>query len=598
MSPAVPQVSAQSSVTEALNCLAACLETGLEQSLDTPLWVIDGSSQLVGKIGQRDLALALHYGCGAASVQAHMDEHVRAIAPDTPLSEAEFLLMTQAVAALPVVAQGQLVGMVSRTTVCAASVPSRPSNPMSHAFLLPLLQQRLVPELWQVLTVAALLAGQRGWQLYIVGGAVRDVLRLIMDGVGGSGSLLLEDIDLVVDGGDRPVDRGAGVELATALQSWYPTARLEIYRKFQTAALRWQNDPCLCALGLDLATARTEFYAYPAANPQVSPSSVEADLYRRDFTINAMAIRLTESGNQEQVGELLDFYGGVSDLQHQQVRVLHAHSFIEDPTRIYRAVRFAVRLGFQVESQTERWIRAAIASGIYAQVQHQHAIVPALQTRLKAELKYLFQTAYWQPALRKLADLGALRCVHPALTLDAELWRQLRLAERCHRRSDALPPIAALPLWELLLTLMIARLDPAECQEVAQNLQFGEERLAAIAPAEADILEQLVHCDRPSAVRRILQPYDLPLLVILAIRCPRGRVTPVGQPIRRLIGRYVTVWSNIKPLLNGRSLKKLGYESGPQFRQILAALTDATVDGQIRDRQEALAFLAQHFPRR
>ncbi len=589
MSTAVPQVSAQTSVAEALNCFSG--------PQDTHLWVTDGSNRLVGKVGQRDLALAAHYGCGAAAVQAHMDEHVRAIAPDTPLSEVEFLLTTHALSALPVVEQGQLVGMVSQADVCAAPVSPHPSHPMSHAFLLPLLQQRLVPELWQVLTVAALLAGQRGWQLYIVGGAVRDVLRMLMQGTGGSGSLLLEDIDLVVDGGDRPADGGAGVELATALQSWYPASRLEIYGKFQTAALRWQDDPSLRSLGLDVATARTEFYPYPAANPQVSPSSIESDMYRRDFTINAMAIRLTESGAQGQVGELLDFYGGVSDLQHQQVRVLHAHSFIEDPTRIYRAVRFAVRLGFEVESQTERWIRAAIASGIYPQVQCQQAIVPALQTRLKAELKYLFQTSYWQPALRKLADLGALRCLHPALNLDADLWRQLRLAARCQRSTVVPPSIAALPRWELLLTLMIARLDPPDRQRVAQTLTFGVERLAAIAPAETDILEKLVHCDRPSAVRQLLQPYDSGLLVILAIRCPRSVMTPAGQPIRRLLGRYVMEWSKIKPPLDGKALKKLGYESGPEFRQILEALTAATVDGEIRDRQDALALLARQFPR-
>ncbi len=584
MSAAVPKVLAQTPMVQALDCLEA---TG-----QTLLWLVDENQQWQGVISHQDLALALHYGRGADPVADHMDVNLRAIVPDTSLSELEFLLTHHGLAALPVVDQGQLVGMVSQSVVCATPVP-HPTHPMSHEFLLPILQQRLVPELWQVLTVAALLANQRGWQLYVVGGAVRDWLRLVFSGQRAE-SFLLEDIDLVVDGGDRPADGGAGVEIAIALQAWYPMARLEVHHKFQTAALQWRHDPILRSLAIDLATARTEVYAYPAANPHVSPSSLTADLYRRDFTINAMAVRLTEGPRGEPVGELIDFYGGVGDLQHRQVRVLHAHSFIEDPTRIYRAVRFATRLNYRLEAQTERWIRSAISRKIFPQVRRQHEIVPALQTRLKAELKYLLQTSYWQPALIQLADLGALQCLHPQLVLDADLWRQLRLAERL--------PMTNLrtkvgPLWELLLTLLIAHLPQDERQPVAQALQFGGDRLDAIAGFESEILEKLILCDRPSQVRRLLQGHDPSVLMIMAIRCPRRIQTATGQPARRLIWQDLTQWSTLKPPLDGRVLKQLGYAPGPQFRQILEALTAATVDGEICDRQTALEFLDRKFPR-
>jgi tRNA nucleotidyltransferase (CCA-adding enzyme) len=582
MSAADPQVLAQTPMVQVLAALPTPPPTGL--------WVIDADQRWRGTIDPRDLALALHYGCGADPVADHMDVNRRAIAPDTPRTEIEFLLTTQGWAALPVVEQGRLVGMVPQAAICTTPVP-HPTHPMSHAFLLPILQQRLVPELWQVLTVAALLAGQRGWQLYIVGGAVRDLLRLVFEG-SGAGSLLLEDIDLVVEGGDRPAAGGAGVEIAMALHTWYPAARLTIHEKFQTAALQWREDPRLRSLGLDLATARTEVYTYPAANPQISPSSLTADLYRRDFTMNAMAIRLTEGATGEAVGELLDFYGGVGDLQQRQVRVLHAHSFIEDPTRIFRAVRFATRLGYGLEAQTERWIRSAIARGIFPRVQRQHAIVPALQTRLKAELKYLLQTTYWQPALTQLADLGALQCLHPHLVLDADLWRQLRLAQHLHAQ------VSSEPLWELLLALLMAHLPPAERQTVAENLRFRAEWMGAIAAAETQILEKLSHCDRPSQVRQQLQTDDRAILMLIAIRCPRHRQTPMGQPLRRLIWHYLTRWSTVKPPLNGKALKQLGYPPGPQLRQILDALTVALIDGEIRDRKTALTFLAQRFPLR
>ncbi len=193
---------------------------------------------------------------------------------------------------------------------------------------------------------------------------------------------------------------------------------------------RYYKDPELDSLWVDIATARTEFYPYPAANPEVEASSIRQDLYRRDFTINALALRLTTP----RAGELLDFFGGLIDLQARQIRVLHANSFIEDPTRIYRGVRFAVRFGFQIEPQTEEFIRYAINSGVYDRTAQENSKTPALQTRLKTELKHILEAPYWKSALHLLDKLGALQCIHPTLNLDAELLRQLRLLERCLRR--------------------------------------------------------------------------------------------------------------------------------------------------------------------
>ncbi|MHC5828553.1 MAG: poly(A) polymerase, partial [Nostoc sp.] len=139
---------------------------------------------------------------------------------------------------------------------------------------------------------------------------------------------------------------------------------------------------------------RTEFYPYPAANPEVEASSIRQDLYRRDFTINALALRLTTPRTgvgAQQAAPLLDFFGGLIDLQAKQIRVLHANSFIEDPTRIYRGVRFAVRFGFQIEPQTEEFIRYAINSGVYDRTAQENSRTPALQTRLKTELKHILE---------------------------------------------------------------------------------------------------------------------------------------------------------------------------------------------------------------
>uniref|UniRef100_UPI00286AD771 CBS domain-containing protein n=1 Tax=Chamaesiphon sp. OTE_75_metabat_556 TaxID=2964692 RepID=UPI00286AD771 len=548
----------------------------------------DGIDRLVGIISRRDLDLALHHGFSHAPVKGYMTNQVRTIDPDMILPEIEALMVTYDLGRLPVVDDGNLVGIVTRTDVLRwRSLSSgeshqhhqRNSSKETKPALTPLLggagggirisppldlhqiQTQLAPQQWDLLMKAAQFAEQWGWQLYLVGGAVRDLL--LADT---AGNLLIKDIDLVVDGFDRSADVGAGVKLATALQEIYPAARLDIHGAFQTAALLWHDDREFDSLGIDIATARTEFYPYPAANPEVEASSIRQDLYRRDFTINAMALRLTTATTPP----LLDFFGGVSDLQTQQIRVLHPNSFIEDPTRIFRGVRFAIRLGFQLETQTVDYIRYAINSGVYDRTAQANPKTPALQTRLKTELKYLLQAPYWRSALELLADLGALQCIHPTLKLEPELFYQLRLLARCLRRFDRQPQLIH---WQLRLETILAALTPPFRQSVAKNLQLPEdsiERLANLDRSQSLIIASLPTCDRISQVVQLLRQYDLQMLILIIVRCDRS--------IRRQIWKYLTVWEQIQPPLTGNDLRRLGYKPGPQYRQILDSLLAATLD--------------------
>ena len=435
MSSPVRSIRPETSVGEAHRILLRYGHSGLP--------VVDAGDRLAGIISRRDIDIALHHGFSHAPVKGYMTPQLKTIAPDTLLPEIESLMVMYDIGRLPVLESRQLVGIVTRTDVLRELHQQKARDRGSNAELsycpIPesveqLLRSRISAELWQLLSIAANIAAERGWQLYIVGGAVRDLL-LTTDH-----TLALTDIDLVVDGKCGSDDSGAGVELASSLQKLYPDSRLDVHGQFQTAALLWHKDSAFGSLWVDIATARTEFYPYPAANPEVEASSIRQDLYRRDFTINALAVRL----GFPRSGELLDFFGGLLDLEARQIRVLHANSFIEDPTRIYRAVRFAVRLGFEIEPQTEGYIRHALASGIYYRIQGENGRAPALETRLKSELKYILQAPYWKVALQMLGDLQALRCIHPTLELDRQLWRQLRLLDRClngipRKKEEELP---------------------------------------------------------------------------------------------------------------------------------------------------------------
>lgn len=589
MSSPVRTIRPATTITEAQRILLRYGHSGLS--------VVDDQDELVGMISRRDIDLALHHGFGHAPVKGYMTTDVKTITPETSLPQIESLMVTYDIGRLPVVAQNQLLGIVTRTDVlrqlhqdqyidreeAKAALPAAVSTP-APAELRHRLQQSLGTDLWKVLTAMASAAQSRGCHLYIVGGAVRDLL-LNGSAADSSRDTPLTDIDLVVDGFYQTAESGAGVALAEVIKQQHPEVELQSYGRFQTAALVWHSDinSPLAGLMIDIATARTEFYPYPAANPEVEASSIRQDLYRRDFTINAMAIRLTTPGS----GTLLDYFGGLLDLRQHHVRVLHANSFIEDPTRIYRAVRFAVRLGFTIDAQTEGYIHHALESGIYSQMQRQVARVPALQTRLRNELKYILEAPYWQPALSLIDRLGALRCLHSELSVSERLWHQLRRMSRWLERFQSQ---IALPPWLMRLEVLLSELPATARQPVAEALQLpqdSQERLATLADQETHLAAQLPQCEHPSDIDRLLRPLDLGTLLLVSARHPR----PCGQ----VIWRYLTQWRQMEAPLNGHDLKQLGYRPGPHYRVMLDALRAATLDGQIEDAATAEKFLLAHF---
>lgn len=602
MSSPVRTIRPDTTVTDAQRLLLRYGHSGLS--------VVDESDALVGVVSRRDLDLALHHGFGHARVKGYMSRDLKTIAPTTPLAEIEGLMVTYDVGRLPVLEGDRLVGIVTRTDVLREvyreqMVPPRAEDAEEFdafaeptaACLLPQLRDRLPAPLWELLAQIAGEAQERGWHLYLVGGGVRDLL-LAPPGA----PLELQDIDLVVDGFYRAAAVGAGVELAKALQASYPEARLEVHGEFQTAALSWPARSPFGPLLVDIATSRTEFYPYPTANPEVEASSIRQDLYRRDFTVNALALCLTAP----QAGTLLDFFGGLLDLKARQIRVLHANSFIEDPTRIYRAVRFAVRLHFRIEPQTEEYIRYAIDTGVYEPYRQRSGQAPALQTRLKAELKYILQATYWLGALQLLGKLGALRCLHPALEPSPTLWQQLQLVGRWVDRLNADGNFSS---WQLRLEALIAAVPASDRAAVAENLQLPAEsiaRLGCLAAVEGAIARafdtpppelplwavptaELCNGFYPSQIARILQPYKTPMLILAGVRAP--------VRVRQKIWRYLTEWTQVKPALNGNDLKKMGYKPGPEFKPILSLLLAAALDGQATTPEAAKSLLAERFPR-
>ena len=590
------------------------------------LCVLNSQGQLLGIVSRRDTDVAVRHGFGQAPVTSCLNMQLKTATPDMSVLQIHQLMATYGVDVLPVLEVEKLVGIITISDVLSVNAPGQKSAGSAssssralfgHSDLLPssarmpsaqVLYQQLetrLPAAWPALQLMAAEAENKGWALYVVGGAVRDLL-LSLSGQPHP----LTDIDLVVEGAEE----GAGVRLAELIQLRWANAQLQTYGQFQTAALTLPvsqtlgqhvapegqssgkvsalsepGDTSQAKISIDIATARTETYPYPAANPDVESSNIHQDLCRRDFTINAMALCLTQTGWNG--AQLLDFFGGWPDLQQRQMRVLHANSFIEDPTRIFRAVRFAARLDFDLEPRTAQLITDAVGRGLYADMQASALKTPALQSRLKAEVQALLVSELWQISLAKLDALGALVCLHPHLTVTRKLWSQLRRAKRWFNKLEHRLDMQV-PVWLMQLELLLAQLSPTDAVQVSARLGLGEKsccRLQNLHRWELELCQQLTNCSKPSCRYRLFHSYSSTELLLMANRHPYT----LGQHI----WHYIIHLSQVSLLVSGATLKRLGYSPGPQFKTILNDVHQRQLDGELSNIQSAERYVLAHYSR-
>ncbi len=401
------------------------------------------------------------------------------------------------------------------------------------------LEKKLPAELVRLVRIAGNLAANRGQSLYLVGGVVRD--------------LLLDkpnfDLDLVVE--------GDAIELARELAE-VKSARLITHPRFRTATLTWAN------WSVDFATARSETYAKPGALPTVKPGSIETDLLRRDFTINAMAICL----NTNRYGELIDQHRGQNDLHDGLIRVLHENSFVDDATRIWRGLRYEQRLGFQLEEATRELLRRDI---------------PMLDTisgdRIRYELECVFREEAPEKILHRADELGVLPKLHPALKADNWLIDKFRAARKL---ASPKPPSFA-----LYLALLTYRLGSEESEQLSSRLKLPKPAANLLRETQA-IKANLKMLDYPE-----LKPsYIYHLLHGLSSQSIMASLIAAASPIaRQHLELYLHKLRYVKSTLNGNDLIKMGFAPGPDIRKILEQLHDARLDGKVNTRQDEEAFV-------
>jgi tRNA nucleotidyltransferase (CCA-adding enzyme) len=521
---------------------------------------IERDGRIVGTVSRQILDAALQHGLGARPVATVMSPELEWVGPDAPAEEVrERMLARHPRFVLVGDPAGRPLGVVTRMqllrhlhgqiTDFEERIDRRSERQKEkRERVAHILEKRLPPALTSRVETIAEVSRRDGVPVYLVGGFVRD--------------LLLErenrDLDLVVEGN--------GIEFATRLAE-ATGGRVRAHRAFLTAVV---VDPE--GFHVDVATARSEFYRAPAALPEVQTSALRQDLFRRDFTINTLAIRL----GPEPTPELIDYFGGRRDLKEKTLRVLHSLSFIDDPTRILRAVRLELRLGFRISPETLHLAEVALSEGVFDHLSG---------SRLRDELALLLDDpALALRGIERLAELGVLRALDPRLELDDAVHARLREARAAHDwyRLEGLddPPVEA---WRLLLTALAADFDAENLDRLAGRLMLaGEDRRLLTGfqdrlAAARSVLEGAGE-PRPHEAVQALEPLHGEELLLL--------MAEGDEAVRGWVRRYLTELRRLKLGIRGADLLAAGVPPGPRIGEALRATLEARLDGRIDETQE------------
>jgi tRNA nucleotidyltransferase (CCA-adding enzyme) len=524
----------------------------------------------MGLVTREAVQKALYHKLATHPIDHIMQRDIFLATPATPFEDVQHQMIERNQRIVPVLDHNQVVGIFSRTDLLRAmhqGLPAQlgetepPTGAASLAATVPTttlrtsnlkkqLETRLPPALLALLETIGKLADTQEVAAFLVGGFVRDLLMNIPN----------FDLDVVIEGdGIR-----FGKTLAQELK-----AEWTIHERFGTVSIalpKTLNIPHMHHL--DIATARTEYYEYPTALPTVERSSIKKDLYRRDFTINALAIRLNRTP-----GELLDFFGGRRDLKDKIVRVLHSLSFVEDPTRVFRAIRFEQRFGFQISKETQHFIQQAETMELFHRLSG---------SRLGNELIHILEEPEPAKGVQRLSQFKLFRFIHPKLQWkepDPTLFESAEKILAWHEVESAKPGTER---WLLYALAWFESLGKAELVKTWKRLAFPQKTTATVGEflqAQSNLMRSLnkKHL-APSEAYALLTPWPKELVLFLMAKAQSKPATHVAM---ERIREYLTTFQHVSIGLTGHDLEEMGLPKGPAYRRVLDRVFNAKLDGLV-----------------
>jgi tRNA nucleotidyltransferase (CCA-adding enzyme) len=515
--------------------------------------------RVVGLVTRRAVDRAQQFQMTNVPVTQVMDVGNVTVNPADSVEYVQQLMIESGWGQIPVVEEGQIVGVVTRTDLITLwGMPPKPSRRLKIAARV---ERALSDPVLALVHRISRTAHDMDFVPYFVGGLVRDLLL----------GQPIVDVDMVIEGDAIALANRLARDLGGRVTAHkrFSTAKWILSQQVWAQVVDDVSSQDLLPPSVDFVTARTEFYTYPTALPQVAQSSIKQDLHRRDFTINTLAIRL----DPDHWGEILDFYGGEADLEQGVIRVLHSLSFLDDPTRILRAARLESRLGFHLDPRSEQLIEDAL---------------PLLKRvsgdRIRHELELIFREDEPERALCRLDELDALSHIHHDLQCDHWLKAKYRALRE---RMD--PEVWELNSEDMLfvhLALLAYRLEGEGLQALSGRLKVkrdDKEDLLLVHDLR-QMLSELARLSRPSAAYHLLQPYPARVLAV-------NWIASEQEIVQQRLFSYQVEWRLMEPEITGDDLKAAGLKPGPLFGHLLSALRDARLDGQVSTRREEMALM-------
>ena len=519
--------------------------------------VLDGE-KMVGIISRRIVEKALFHGLGELPVSEYMHTEFMTGTPETPVAVIQEYIVGQNRRLVPVFEGDELCAVVTRTDLLRSMYAgealydlARDNLPVRNREVARQISRQLAPRVVQMLRDLGQVGEELALPVYAVGGFVRDLLLAIEN----------YDIDVTVE--------GDGILFATTFAARFG-CRVKSHVKFGTAVIVFPD-----GAKIDVASTRLEYYASPGALPTVERSSLKMDLYRRDFTINTLAIRL----NSPDFGQLVDHFGAQRDLQERALRVLHNLSFVEDPTRVFRAIRFEQRLDFHIAKHTENLIKNAVKMNFLDKLGGK---------RLLAELVHILTENDPLRAVDRLSSLGLLRFIHPSLQLTKQVhhfleeavrivsWFELLFLERHHEK------------WAVYLLALTGLLSDdaflTTCIRLSVNEHYREKLFESRKRAGATLEVMQRNATRNGTLRRSDVYFwlkDLPVELHLYMMARTS-----SDQVKKFISLYITQLQNVHAILDGNDIQRLGVPAGPRIRELLDVLLDARLNGEVQSRED------------
>ena len=519
---------------------------------------------LIGLIPIEVIHKAIFHKFGETPVTELMSTEFVRVTGDTPYSEIESGMIEHNQRFMPVMDGDRIIGAITRTDILRTlheditrpwlSSPDGVQKKPHERNIRTLLKERLPKHIEILLQDIGVVADSLGIPAYAVGGFVRDLLLGFKN----------YDIDIVIEG-----DGIAFAENVAATTG----ARVKSHQRFGTAVIIFPD-----GFKIDVATARTEYYEYPTALPKVEVSSIKKDLYRRDFTINTLAIKL----NKKDFGYLIDFFGGQRDIKETTIRVLHNLSFIEDPTRIYRAIRFEQRFGFRIARHTQNLIKSTARIDLFHRLSGK---------RLFSELILLLSEDEPPKPIARLAEFDLLRFIHPSLQWDnrttaifdsindAIAWYRLLFLDK---KYDA---------WKVYFFGFIDQLSEASTIDMCKRLEIREhllEEILTVKKETQELVQGLLRMKNttPAKIYELLKKHTQEHLLYLMAKIDR-------EDAKKHISLYLSHLQDTKLAITGKDIAQLGVKPGPVYTKVMNMTLDAKLDGIVKSREEEMEFVKE-----